>query len=165
MRLQERHAQPDSSSAPPRRISVAGRVLTLIGAAMLALGAVLPWIVVEGVPLKLDWLDVRVPVNGREVSGTDTPLWPFLLGLAAVIAVLGVLARAWRVLLGLGLLTLVGTGALMYYLRNVIEIETSGRSGLEQTLAEVAVRAPVQSGPYLLLVGALFIVAGALTRR
>lgn len=165
MRLQEGPVQSDAPSAPPRRISAAGRVLTLVGAAMIALGAVLPWVVVEGVPLKLDWLDVRVPVSGREVSGTDTLLWPVLLGLAAVLAALGLFARAWRVLLGLGLLALVGAGALMYYLRNVIEIETSGRSALEQTLAEVAVRAPVQSGPYLLLVGALFTVAGALTRR
>ena len=49
MRLQDRTARPEyaahATPAPPR-ISAAGRVLVLLGAALIALGSVLPWVVV-----------------------------------------------------------------------------------------------------------------------
>ncbi len=118
-----------------------------------------------GVPLDLDWLGVGVPSAGREVAGTDTAAWPFVLGIACLVALLALAGRARRVVVGLGLLTLAAAGALLYYLSNVIEIETSGRSQLEQTLAEVAVRSSVQPGPYVLLAGAFLVAVGGLMRR
>lgn len=157
----------DRTDSPPvlaRRESWPGRVLVLVGAAALALGTVLPWVEVAGVPLKLDWLGLQVPRIGREVAGTDTSAWPFVLGFAAVVALLALAGRARRVVLGLGLLSLLASGGLLYYLNNVIEIETSKRSQVEQALAELAIRSSVQTGPYVLLAGAALITVGALLR-
>lgn len=161
MRLLDRTEPPTAAAT---RESWPGRVLVLLGAAALALGTVLPWVDVAGVPLKLDWLGLQVPRIGREVAGTDTAAWPFVLGFAAVVALLALAGRARRLVLGLGLVSLVGSGGLLYYLSNVIEIETSGRSAVEQTLAQLAIRSSVQVGPYVLLTGAALIVAGALMR-
>lgn len=154
----------DTVTSTRPRSSRAGQVLMLSGAALLAVGALLPWVEVKGIPLKLDWLGVRVPLNGREVAGTDTPAWPYLVGVAAVVAVLALARRARTLVLALGVLALAAGGALWYYLSNVIEIETSKRSALEQTLAEATIHASVQPGPYVLLIGAVLIVIGALAR-
>ena len=161
MRLLDR---TESAPIADTRGSCPGRVLVLLGAAALALGTVLPWVDVAGVPLKLDWLGLQVPRIGREVAGTDTAAWPFVMGFAVVVAAVALAGRARRVLLGLGLLSLVASGGLLYYLSNVIEIETSGRSEVEQTLAQLAIRSSVQVGPYVLLAGSALIVAGALMR-
>lgn len=162
MRLLDRAEPP---TATPTRASGPGRVLVLAGAAALVLGALLPWVEVRGVPLDLDWLGVGIPIGGREVAGTDTAAWPVLVGVAAFIALLAVLGRARRLVLGLGLAALAAGAALMYYLANVIEIETSGRSEVERSLAELAVRSSVQAGPYVLLGGAVLIVVGALLHK
>lgn len=165
MRLHDRTAPSAVPTTAPTGISPLGRMLALAGAAALAVGTLLPWVEVEGIPLDLDWLGVGVPPTGREVAGTDTAVWPALLAVAGVVALLALIGRVRRVVIGLGLLTVAAAGALVYYLSNVIEIETSGRSQLEQTLADVAVRSAVQPGPYLLLAGGALIVAGGLMRR
>src|SRR4051812_4972944 len=95
------------TATPTRpRSSRAGQLLMLIGAACLVAGALLPWVEVKGVPLNLDWLGVRVPLNGRQVAGTDTPAWPYIIGVAAVIALLALVRRARTLVLALGVLAL-----------------------------------------------------------
>src|SRR5262245_53631618 len=99
------------------------RLLIFIGAGLAALGAVAPWADVHGklpVPIRLDWLRTTVPATGKEVSGTDTPAWPFLLGIAGLVVAL-VLANKLRklVMLAGGLLTVGGFG-LLYYVNNAV---------------------------------------------
>lgn len=142
------------------------RWTAFLGAGAVAASALLPWVRVEGVPLRLGLLGTDVSALEQTVSGTDTAAWPALLAVAVLGAVLALVGRGRMVLVALGALTVVAGAGLMYYLANVIDIETSDRSLLERTLADVAVRSTVQSGPILLLLGgAGLVLGGALARR
>jgi len=132
------------------------RIVLLAAAAGLLLAAVLPWVTIEGLALDLGPIGVEVPVGGKTVHGTDTSLWPVILG------VLGV---ARKLLIALGLVVVAGGGALLYYLSNVIEIESSGSSKIEQALAQALITSTVGPGAPLLIAAGIAIVAGALVAR
>ena len=141
------------------------RIVLLAAAAGLLLAAVLPWVTIEGLALDLGPIGVEVPVGGKTVHGTDTSLWPVILGVAAVVAILGVLGVARKLLIALGLVVVAGGGALLYYLSNVIEIESSGSSKIEQALAQALITSTVGPGAPLLIAAGIAIVAGALVAR
>lgn len=148
-----------------RRTMPLGRVLGTAGAVLIALAAVLPWVTVSGrLPLDLGILRADVTAGARTVGGEDTVAFPYLLGLAAGVGVLTVLGRARRLLLLLGVLVTVAGGSLLYYLTNVIDIETADRGPVERAAAELALSSSVGVGPYALLVGGVLVVVGALGR-
>lgn len=148
------------------------RILVLAGAAAVLGSVSVPWVTVKGeslpsrLSLDLDFLGADVPL-GKSVSGTDTKAWPIVAGVAAVVAVLALLGLARKVIVLLGLLTTVGGGVLLYYVLNVIDIETRGDS-LKDVLANTAATAVLDSsagaGPILLIAGGLAILIGALLR-
>ena len=142
-----------------------GRWMAFLGAGAVAVSALLPWVRVEGIPLRLDLLGTDVSAIEQTVSGTDTAAWPALLAVAALGASLALAGRGRMVLVALGALTVVAGAGLLYYLANVIDIETSDRSLLEQTLADVAVRSSVQTGPILLILGGAGLVLGGSLAR
>lgn len=127
------------------------------------MAAVLPWVSVRGhLPLDLGLLGAEVTAGGRTVIGLETAAWPYLIGLAALAAVLAVLGVARNALCGLGVLTVVAGGVLIYYLANVVDIETSGRSSVERTAADLALSSSIGLGPYLLLASGVLITSSAL---
>ncbi|MEA2137546.1 MAG: hypothetical protein QOG56_696 [Solirubrobacteraceae bacterium] len=141
------------------------RLLLLAGAAGVALSALLPWVTIRGIALDLGPIGARVSPVARTVNGTDTSLWPLLLGAAALVAILALLGIARRVLLGLGLLVTAAGGALLYYVSNAVEIEAGGRSAVEQLLANALITSSTGPGTPLLIAGGLAIVLGALLAR
>ena len=141
------------------------RIVLLAAAAGLVLAAVLPWVTIKGITLDLGPISVEVPVGGKTVHGTDTALWPVILVVAAIVAVLGLLGVARKVVLALGLAVVVGGGALLYYLSNVIEIETRDSSRIEQALAQALITSSVGPGAPLLIASGIAIVVGALLAR
>jgi uncharacterized membrane protein YhaH (DUF805 family) len=60
-----------------------------------------------------------------------------------------------------GLLTTLAGGGLLYYVMNVVDIETKGDT-LKNTLATAALDSSAGAGPILLVVGGLAILVGAL---
>ena len=141
-----------------------GRILVLAGAGAVAASAFLPWVTVEGLPLQLDWLGTRISPIGKTVAGTDTDAWPGVVAAGGLVGLLALLNLARRLVVLLGLLiTLAGAG-LVYYVINVVDIETSGRSALEQAVAGATVSSSAEAGPFLLLAGGVAILLGALTR-
>jgi hypothetical protein len=141
-----------------------GRILILAGAGGVAASAFLPWVTVEGLPLHLDWLGTRISPIGKTVAGTDTAAWPGVVGAGALVGLLALLNLARRLLVLLGLvITLAGAG-LVYYVLNVVDIETSGRSAVEQLVAGAAVSSSAGVGPFVLLAGGIAILLGALAR-
>lgn len=137
------------------------RILLLLGAGGIALAAVLPWVRVEGLPIRLDWLDTRVAAVGRTVSGTDTPAWPYLLGAAGVVTALTLLNLARKLLMLFGLLVTVAGAGLTYYVMNVIDIEASKRGVLAETAAGLVADSTAKAGPFVLLGSGLCILVGA----
>ena len=140
---------------------VFGRLLALLGAAGVVVSAFLPWVTVQGLPLHLDLLGSNVSAVRTTVSGTDTKVWPVLIvlgGIAGVLALFGILRK---LLVLLGLVALVAGGALVYYVMNVIDIETSGDS-LKRTAAHLAVQSSTKTGPFVLLAGGVCLFLGAL---
>jgi uncharacterized membrane protein (TIGR02234 family) len=140
------------------------RLVLLVGAGAMALAALLPWVTIRGVVLELGPIGAQVSPGGRTVNGTDTSLWPVVLGVAALVAILAVLGVARRLLLVVGLLVIASGGALLYYVSNVVEIETEGRSALEQLVANALITSKTGAGTPLLIAGGLAIVVGALLR-
>jgi hypothetical protein len=123
----------------------------------------LPWVTVKGAlpsTLDLGLLGAEVSPLGKTVSGTETKAWPIVVAVGAVVAVLGLLGLARKLILLLGLLTTVAGGALLYYVMNVVDIETKGDT-LKNTLANVALDSSAGAGPILLLAGGLAIAIGA----
>lgn len=143
----------------------ASRLLLLGGAAGLALSVLLPWVTITGLGLELGPIGAEVSPGARTVQGLDTSLWPVILGLAAVVAVLGLLNVARKLLLALGLIVVATSGALLYYLSNVIEIESSGGSQIEKLFAQALITSSVGPGAPVLLAAGIAIVAGALLAR
>lgn len=138
------------------------RLLILLGAGGVALAAVVPWADVSGPAqqFKLDLLNVRADPGGRDVSGLDTPAWPFLIGIAALLVALVMLNKLRKlVMLFGGLIVLAGAG-LVYYVTNAVEIETKGDE-VKSLVGQVAFSSDTRLGPYLLIASGLLIVVGA----
>jgi hypothetical protein len=140
------------------------RLLLLAGAGGIVVATLLPWVTVAGIPLALDLglIGAEVSPGGRTVSGTETSLWPVLAVVAAIVAILTALRIARRILLALGLLTMVGGGGLVYYTQHVIDIESSKHGALAQALAHAVLTSSTDAGPPLLLASGAAIALGAL---
>jgi hypothetical protein len=140
------------------------RILILAGAAAVLASVGLPWVTVKGAlpsTLDLGLLGAEVSPLGKTVSGTETKAWPIVVGIGAVVVVLALLGLARKVILLLGLLTTVAGGALLYYVMNVVDIETKGDT-LKNALANMALDSSAGAGPILILAGGLAIAIGAL---
>ena len=140
------------------------RVLVLAGAAAVLVSVTLPWVTVKGAlpsRLNLGVLGADVSPLGKTVSGTDTKAWPVVVGVGAVVAALALFGLARKLLLLLGLITTLAGGALLYYVLNVIDIETKGDT-LKHALATTALSSSTGAGPILLLAGGLAILIGSL---
>jgi hypothetical protein len=146
-------------------MSFVSRLLLLGGAAGLALSVLLPWVTIKGLGLELGPIGAEVTPGSRTVAGLDTSLWPVLLGVGAVVAILGLLNVARKLLLGLGLIVVAGGGALLYYLSNVIEIESSSGSQIEKLFAQALITSSVGPGAPLIIASGIAILAGALLAR
>jgi len=145
-------------------MKILSRVVVLAGAAAVLASVTLPWVTVKGaLPSKLDLgvLGAQVSPLGKTVSGTDTKAWPVVAGVGAVVAVLALLGLARKLLLLLGLVTTLAGGALLYYVLNVVDIETKG-DALKHALATTALSSSTGAGPVLLLAGGLAIIVGSL---
>jgi hypothetical protein len=139
------------------------RVLILAGAAAMLGSVTLPWVTVEGVPVALDLglLGADISPASMTVSGTETKAWPVIAAVAVVVAALALFGLARKLLLILGLLTTLAGGALLYYVLNVVDIETKGDT-LKNTLANAALDSSAGGGPMLLLAGGLCVLIGAI---
>jgi hypothetical protein len=135
----------------------------LVGAAAMLGSVSLPWVTVEGLPVNLDLglLGADVTPGSKTVSGTETKAWPVIAAVGAAVAILALFGLARKVLLILGLLTTVAGGGLLYYVLNVVDIETKGDT-LKNTLANAALDSSAGAGPMLLLAGGLCILIGAI---
>ena len=143
------------------------RALLLAGAAATLLAAFLPWVTVKGLTISLDLglVGADVGAANRTVLGTDTALWPALVGAGAVVVLLALLGIARGLLLVLGVLVTAAGGLLLVYMANVIDFETRGDSAMERVLAGTVLSSSVGPGTPLLLAGGLAIIAGAILRR
>lgn len=140
------------------------RILVLAGAAAVVVSAGLPWVTVKGAlpsALDLGLIGAEVTPLGKTVSGTETEAWPVVIAVGAVVAVLALMGLARKLILLLGLLTTVAGGALLYYVMNVVDIETKGDE-LKNALANLALDSSAGAGPMLLVAGGLAIAIGAL---
>lgn len=140
------------------------RVLVLVGAAAILGSVAVPWVTVRGaLPTTLDLglLGADVSPLSKTVSGTETKAWPVVAAVAAVVAALALFGIARKLLLILGLLTTVAGGALLYYVLNVVDIETKG-DALKNALATTALDSSAGAGPLLLLAGGLCVLIGAI---
>jgi hypothetical protein len=140
------------------------RVLVLAGAAAVLVSVGLPWVTVKGAlpsTLDLGLLGASVSPLGKTVSGTETKAWPIVVAIGAVVAVLALVGVAKKLILLLGLLTTVAGGGLLYYVMNVVDIETKGDT-LKNALANMALDSSPGAGPILLIAGGLAIAIGAL---
>jgi hypothetical protein len=142
-------------------MKILSRILVLAGAAAVIGSVTLPWVKVKGAPLHLDLLGAGTSPLSRTVSGTDTKAWPVVAGVGAVVALLALFGVARKLLVLLGLLTTLAGGALLYYVLNVVDIETRGDT-LKHTLATATVASEAGTGPILLLAGGVVILLGAL---
>jgi len=140
------------------------RILLLIGAAGVIAAAFLPWVKVQGLPIKLDLLQTSISAVGRTVSGTETVAGPGVIGVGAVVAALAVLNLARRLLVVLGLLVTLAGAGLIYYVLNVVEIQTAGQNAVQREVVRAAVSSSAQIGPFVLLASGVCILVGALRR-
>lgn len=141
-----------------------GRLLLLGGAAGVIATAFLPWVTVKGAPIDLDLLRVDISAAGRTVAGTDTAAWPGVVGVGGLVALLALFNLARKLLVLLGLLVTVAGAGLLYYVLNVVDIETSGNV-IQETLAGALVSSSAGAGPFLLIASGVAILAGALLNR
>ncbi len=141
------------------------RLLLLAGATGLALATVLPWVTIRGIELQLGPIGAEVAPGARTVNGTDTVLWPFLVGAGVIVAVLALAGIARKLRVVLGLVVIAGGGALLYYLSNVIDIETSNSSAIEKLIADAVISSSVGPGAPVILASGIAIVAGAVLAR
>lgn len=148
-------------------MNAVGRVLLLLGAAGMAICAVLPWATVKGLTFAIDLgvIGASVTPVAQTGSGTDTPIWPILVAVAVVVIVVGLLGIACRLLAAIGVLVVVAGSALLYYVSNVIESETRASSALEQKLAGLVLTSSAGPGPPLLIASGVAIFAGAVVLR
>ncbi|MEY2513125.1 MAG: hypothetical protein QOJ89_483 [bacterium] len=141
------------------------RLLLLAGAAGMALSALLPWVTIKGIGLDLALVGAEVSPGARTVSGIDTSIWPVILAVAGLVAILAVLKLARKLLLVLGLLVVAAGGGLLYYVSNAVEIEAEGRGAIEQVIADAVITSSTGPGTPLLIASGLAIVGGALLAR
>ncbi|HEV7536880.1 MAG TPA: Trp biosynthesis-associated membrane protein [Acidimicrobiia bacterium] len=137
------------------------RILMLVGAAAVLGSVTVPWVTVKGAPLHLDLLGAGTSPLSKTVSGTDTKAWPFVAAVGAVVAALALFGLARKIVLLLGLVTTLAGGGLLYYVMNVVDIETKGDT-IKNTLANATIASSAGAGPVLLLAGGLCILIGAL---
>ena len=139
------------------------RILMLVGAAATLGSVTLPWVTVEGLPVNLDLglLGADITPGSKTVSGTETKAWPVFVLVGVAVAALALFGLARKLLLVLGLLTTVAGGGLLYYVLNVVDIETKGDT-LKNTLANAALDSSAGAGPMLLVAGGLCILIGAI---
>ena len=139
------------------------RILMLVGAAAVLGSVTVPWVTVKGAPVKLHLglLGANASPVGKTVSGTDTKVWPIVVGVGVVVAALALFGLARKLVLVLGLLTTLAGGALLYYVLNVVDIETKGDT-IKHTLANATLDSSAGAGPVLLLAGGLCVLIGAL---
>jgi hypothetical protein len=140
------------------------RLLLLAGAAGVVASGFLPWVTVKGVALHLDLIGADVTPGSKTVAGTETSAFPAVAGVGAAVAFLALFNIARKLLLLLGLLITVAGGGLLYYVLNIVDIETSGRSALEQAVAGALITSSTGPGPPLLLASGIVIFLGALAR-
>jgi hypothetical protein len=140
------------------------RTLILAGAAATLVSAFLPWVTVKGLPVTLDLglVGAEVSLGSRTVAGTDTVLWPALVAVALVVAALGLFGVAWRLVFMIGLIVSVAGGVLLFYVANVIDLETRGSNQLMRAAADALLSSSIGPGTPLLLGGGLAIVIGSL---
>lgn len=140
------------------------RALILAGAAATLLSAFVPWVTVKGLPVTLDLglVGAEVSLGSRTVAGTDTVLWPGLVAVALVVAALGLLGVAWRLVFMIGLIVSVAGGVLLFYVANVIDLETRGSNQLMRAAADALLSSSVGPGTPLMLGGGVAIVIGSL---
>jgi hypothetical protein len=143
------------------------RLLLLGGASGVVASAFLPWVTVKGSPLgiDLDLIGAGVVPTGKTVAGTDTAAFPAVVGVGGAVAALAVFSLFRKLLLLVGLLVTLAGGALLYYVLNVVDIETASRSALEQVVAGAVLTSTAGPGPPLLLGSGLAILLGALMMR
>lgn len=143
------------------------RLLVVSGSVATIAAALLPWVTITGLGATLDLglIGADVSVGERTVAGTDTALWPVLGGAGIVSAALGLLGVARRPLALIGLLTAVAGGLLVYYMANVIELETRDDGALKRAAGRALLDSSIGVGTPLLLAGGLLILMGALARR
>ncbi len=125
----------------------------------MVLAAFSPWADVNG-PIPLDLLGVDSKLGGQEVSGIDTPAWPVLLGIGAVIVAATFITKLMKLVMLLGFLLVLGGAGLVYYVQNAVEIETRDNE-LKQLVAERVVDTSTKIGPYMLLGSGAMILVGA----
>ena len=128
----------------------------------MVLSTFLPWVTIEGAPINLDLIGVRVAPGGTTVSGSETSAWPVLVAVGAIIAGLTLLNVARKLLVLFGLLVMVAGGGLLYYALNVVDIETAERTLIERAVVGTAVTSSAEAGPFLLLASGICILIGAL---
>jgi hypothetical protein len=131
----------------------------------MALSALLPWVTIKGIGLDLALVGAEVSPGARTVSGIDTSIWPVILAVAGLVAILAVLKLARKLLLVLGLLVVAAGGGLLYYVSNAVEIEAEGRGAIEQVIADAVITSSTGPGTPLLIASGLAIVGGALLAR
>jgi hypothetical protein len=146
-------------------VTFVSRLLLLAGAAGMALSALLPWVTIRGIGLDLGLVGAEVSPGARTVSGIDTSIWPVILAVAGLVAILALLNIARKLLLVLGLFVVAAGGGLLYYVSNAVEIEASGRSAIEQLIADAVITSSTGPGTPLLIASGLAIVVGALLAR
>lgn len=88
-----------------------------------------------------------------------------LVGAGIVSAVLGLLGVARRALALIGLLIAVAGGLLVYYMANVIELETRDDGAPKRAAGRALLDSSLGVGTPLLVAGGLLILVGALARR
>jgi hypothetical protein len=143
------------------------RVLILAGAAATVLSAFLTWVTVRGLGVVLDLgpIGAELGIADGTVAGTDTSLWPGIVAVGVLAAVLGLLGIARNLLVLIGVVTTLAGAALVYYMANVVDFETNDSGELEGELADALIDTTVGPGTPLLLAGGLLILVGALARR
>ncbi|MDP1849206.1 MAG: hypothetical protein Q8K79_15555 [Solirubrobacteraceae bacterium] len=143
------------------------RALGLVGGAATILSAFLTWVTVTGltVTLDLDLISADAGAGNRTVAGTDTALWPAIVAVGMLSAVLALLGAARIVLIGLGLLTTIAGGLLLAYMANVLELETRDGAELERAAARSLLDSSVGPGTPVLLAGGVLILLGGLAQR
>lgn len=148
-------------------MSLLGRLIVVAGAGAMAAAVALRWVTVSSLTLSIDLgiIGAKLTPASRTVAGTDTSVGPVLLGVAAVVALLALLGAGRVLLATVGALTIVAGGALLYYVSNVIEIETSGKSELERRLADLVLTSSPGPGPVVLIASGVLILLGAVLMR
>ena len=143
------------------------RALGLAGSAATILSAFVTWVTVTGLTatLDLDVISADVGAANRTVSGTDTVLWPALVAIGVIAAILALLGVGRILLVGLGLLTTLAGGLLLAYMANVIELETRDGAQLERAGARSLLDSTVGPGTPLLLAGGMLVLLGGLAQR